>query len=249
MWQTNRKYDILKSKEMGETMNLDFVLANEIKYIMKERNLKEGDCLPSERELCAAFNVQRLTIRSALHLLEEEGLIYSKPKSGYYVNKPRIVVDAKNIASLTNELFMVSNDVETKLISFEKIEAGKTMIDFLKLPIGTPVYVIKRQRIVDGEAVCVSVSYIPAERCRDLEKFDLENHSLYKIINEEYKIQLKKSEQYVDVIYPDNMISSLLGLKEQDRIIYQHGSVLDGEDNLIEYSESYMKPERFIYKS
>ena len=47
-------------------MNLDFILANEIKYIITEKQLKEGDCLPSERELCAIFNVQRLTIRSAL---------------------------------------------------------------------------------------------------------------------------------------------------------------------------------------
>lgn len=230
-------------------MNLDFILANEIKYIITEKKLKEGDCLPSERELCAIFNVQRLTIRSALHLLEEEGLIYSKPKSGYYVNKPRIVIDAKNIASLTNELFSMSNNVRTILISFEKTEVGKPLISFLKLPIGTPVYQIRRLRIVDDDPVCVNLSYIPAARCPNLENYDLQKNSLYKILNEEYQIQLKKSEQYVDVVYPDPEIFSLLELKNRQKIIYQYGRVFDGEAHLVDYSKSYMKPNRFMYIS
>ncbi|MDD3173262.1 MAG: GntR family transcriptional regulator [Herbinix sp.] len=230
-------------------MNLDFVLANEIKYIIKEKQLKEGECLPSERELCAIFNVQRLTIRSALHLLEEEGMIYTKPKSGYYVNKPRVIINAKNIASLTNELFSLSNNVLTKLISFEKIEVGKHFIACLKLLIGTPIYIVKRLRIVDDDPVCVNISYIPVAKCPDLDKYDLEKGSLYKIINDEYHIQLKKSEQIVDVVYADKTILPLLKIQSHEKIIYQHGSVFDNNDNLIEYSESYMKPNRFMYKS
>lgn len=230
-------------------MNLDFILANEIKYIIMEKGLKEGDGLPSERELCAMFNVQRLTIRSALHLLEEEGLIYSKPKSGYYVDKPRVVIDAKNIASLTNELLSMSNNVVTTLISFEKTEVGKHLIPLLKLPIGTIVYQIRRLRIVDGDPVCVNMSYIPADKCPNLEDYDLEKNSLYKILDEEYQIRLRKSEQYVDVVYPEPEIVSLLKLENWEKIIYQYGSVFDEEDNLVDYSESYMKPNRFIYVS
>lgn len=230
-------------------MNLDFILANEIKYIIKEKQLKEGDCLPSERELCTIFNVQRLTIRSALHLLEEEGLIYSKPQSGYYVNKSRVVINAKNIASLTNELFSLPNNVRTELISFEKTETSKSFITYLKLPIGTPIYIIQRLRIVDDEPVCVNISYITVAKCPELEKYDFEKASLYKIIKDEYHIELKKSEQIVDVVYAEKKILSLLKVQGNEKIIYQHGSVFDGNGNLIEYAESYMKPNRFMYKS
>ena len=230
-------------------MNLDFILANEIKYVIKEKRLKEGDCLPSERELCAYFNVQRLTVRSALRLLEEEGMIYSKPKSGYYVDKPRILINAKNIASMTDELSSMRVSASTKLLSFEKTEANKHMIDYLKLPIGTPVYVIRRLRVVDEETVSVDCSYIPAGVCPNLEQYDLEHNSLYRILHEEYQIRLERSEQVVDVVWGDEEILSLLGIPGKEKVIFQHGSVFDGDGELVEYSESYMKPNRFIYES
>lgn len=235
--------------EIGKGMNLDFILANEIKYIIMEKKLKEGDCLPSERELCAYFNVQRLTVRSALHLLEEEGMIYSKPKSGYYVDKPRILINAKKIVSMTDELFSMPVNASTKLLSFEKTEVNKRIIGCLKLPIGTPVYMIRRLRIVEEEPVCVDCCYIPAERCPDLDRYDLEHHSLYRILGEEYHIKLKESEQLVDVVWADKEILSLLQLQGKEKVVFQHGSVFDEEGRLIDYSENYMKPNRFIYES
>ena len=64
---------------------------------------------------------------------------------------------------------------------------------------------------------------------------DMENNSLVKdAIFFASIIQLKKSEQYVDVIYPELEIFSLLKLKNWEKIIYQYGSVFDEEDNLVD---------------
>ena len=44
--------------------------------------------LPSEYSLCSQFDASRETVRKALKLLENEGLIYSREKVGYYVSAP-----------------------------------------------------------------------------------------------------------------------------------------------------------------
>lgn len=56
-------------------LNKDEFIANEIKYYFIKNNIKEGDKLPSERELADVFGVQRATVRAAYNILEEEGII------------------------------------------------------------------------------------------------------------------------------------------------------------------------------
>ncbi|MBO2461632.1 GntR family transcriptional regulator [Actinomadura violacea] len=41
--------------------------------------------LPSEHDLCARYNVARNTVRRALQLLIDEGLIVNRPRRGYFV--------------------------------------------------------------------------------------------------------------------------------------------------------------------
>ena len=53
---------------------------------------KPGDRMPSLRELCLARNISKSTVLSAYGRLEAEGLLESRPRSGYFVKiRPRTV--------------------------------------------------------------------------------------------------------------------------------------------------------------
>ncbi|MEI8247197.1 MAG: GntR family transcriptional regulator [Lentisphaerota bacterium] len=60
-------------------------LAETIRLFIKEKRLKKGDSLPSERILSDMFSVNHLTLRKALRLLEQENLIYKEPSRGNFV--------------------------------------------------------------------------------------------------------------------------------------------------------------------
>lgn len=71
-------------------ITMDLILEEQIKQYMKEQDLKPGSRLPGERYLGEYFGVQRLTLRASLQRLKNEGLLYVKKNSGYYVAEPRV---------------------------------------------------------------------------------------------------------------------------------------------------------------
>ncbi|MFN2746579.1 MULTISPECIES: aminotransferase-like domain-containing protein [unclassified Bacillus (in: firmicutes)] len=62
-------------------------LMNELEALIEGRSYQEGDRLPSIRTLAAQFGVSKSTAIRALGELEKRHLIFSVPKSGYYVVK------------------------------------------------------------------------------------------------------------------------------------------------------------------
>ena len=76
-----------------------------------------GDKLPSEQELREQFDVSRQTVRSALAVLEEEGLIYGRQGSGSFVRDP-----AEEEAGKSRRIAVVTTYVDNYI--FPKIIQG-----------------------------------------------------------------------------------------------------------------------------
>ena len=63
------------------------IIIDDIKSMILRGELKQGDRVPSERELAEKFNVSRVPIREALKILEYMGIIDSTQGDGTYVAK------------------------------------------------------------------------------------------------------------------------------------------------------------------
>lgn len=62
-----------------ERRTLAEAIADHIKQHILSQNLPPGTRLPSERELCQAFQASRVTVREAIKRLEGEGLVVLRP--------------------------------------------------------------------------------------------------------------------------------------------------------------------------
>lgn len=62
-------------------------IADAVSDYIQKNNLKPGDKLPAERELAASFGTSRHSVREALRVLENQGVITSQMGSGTYVAK------------------------------------------------------------------------------------------------------------------------------------------------------------------
>ncbi|NPC91480.1 PLP-dependent aminotransferase family protein [Bacillus sp. WMMC1349] len=70
-------------------------LMNQLQSLIESRFYKEGDKLPSIRILAEQHSLSKSTVIRALNELEKQHMIYSVPKSGYYVVKTTHLSDSQ----------------------------------------------------------------------------------------------------------------------------------------------------------
>jgi Transcriptional regulators containing a DNA-binding HTH domain and an aminotransferase domain (MocR family) and their eukaryotic orthologs len=61
------------------------VLAEQIKTQIRQKIWRPGERIPSIRQCCKTANLSPMTVLQAYQLLESQGWIYARPKSGYFV--------------------------------------------------------------------------------------------------------------------------------------------------------------------
>ena len=82
-----------------------YKMHHDLQEQIRRGELKNGDRVPSENQLAAAYQVSRQTVRKALAILEQEGYIYAVHGKGTFVSE-RMQPEHKshNIAVVTTYL-------------------------------------------------------------------------------------------------------------------------------------------------
>lgn len=227
-------------------LNKDELIANELKLYFIKNNIGEGEKLPSEREVAEKYGVQRATVRSAYKILEEEGIVEIRERSGRYMGHPRIVTNLNEIKSFRENVSDIGSKVENQLLSFELIEIDKDLYKKIKLPIGTEVYKITRVRKVESEKgiipIAIEYAYVPENIAPKLIRQNLED-SLFQILREIYGIVPAKEEQLIEIVYADDFESKILKLDKMTAVAKKTGIIYDKDGNVIQYLHSIMNKE------
>lgn len=166
------------------------VLARELRALVS--SLKEHETLPSERDLAAIHGVSRETVRKAIALVEEEGLLYSGHGRGTYAKD-----DSVRKASQYNK-FSFSKEAEIRgakpgqrIISIERCAPSPEAAEALQLTSDATVLKIVRVRLFDRTVIGLQVTFlnIPAEHT--ITKGELAKAgSLYELLQEKFQYVL-----------------------------------------------------------
>jgi GntR family transcriptional regulator, transcriptional repressor for pyruvate dehydrogenase complex len=95
------------------------VIVEKIRDLMRDGQLRPGDRLPPERELCERFGVSRVTMREALRMLESAGLVEIRvgARGGAFVTAPSSNRVGEGLADLLTLSVISAADVtEVRLI-------------------------------------------------------------------------------------------------------------------------------------
>lgn len=116
--------------------------------------LIQGDLLPSENELCARYEASRETVRKGLKELEQQGLIYSRPRRGYFVSAPQH--DEFTLSFSPDVLSGENRFKEIKIIwPAEEIQEA------LQIPSNQKVIAFYRVNYTNGRQNGLEIKYIP----------------------------------------------------------------------------------------
>ena len=152
-------------------------IADHLRTALARGQLREGERLPSESQLMAHYGVTRVTVRNALKVLQEEGLIVAEHGRGVYVrSRPpvrRLASDRfarrhrkEGKAAFTVESESVAATPLVDMIKVSEARPPEEIADRLELADGGQAVVRSRRYSLDGRPVETAVSYIPADLAR-----------------------------------------------------------------------------------
>ncbi len=156
-------------------------LAAQLESLIRSGQLKAGELLPSEPELCETLSISRSTVRQAFAQLEEEGFVVRRRGKGTYVSAPKVQRPLSRLCSFTRQMAELGMESTSKVLEFENINADDEGIPF---GLSGEVFKVVRLRLTDGRPFMIDTVYFPVYLAPELTKEALEGRSLYDVIEE-----------------------------------------------------------------
>ena len=152
--------------------------------------LGPGDPLPGEIALSQQLGVSRIVVRQALNDLTGEGLLVRRRAIGTFVAPPRrrVPILRDRLRGLTEDLSREGLSVRSRVLSQQLVPAGGEAMHEMQVEPETPLLEVRRLRAVQNTPIVIETVYHPYTRVPDLLHIDLNDRSIYAILEQEYGV-------------------------------------------------------------
>ncbi|MBN1922042.1 MAG: GntR family transcriptional regulator [Anaerolineae bacterium] len=226
------------AKEAALHQQLYLILRESI----KSGALAPGQKLPSERRLAAEHGVSRTTVQRALRWLSNEGSIYSRPGSGYYVASPSDDPQLR-LYDFPEQMDATGLPFATRVLQRRVISADFMVAWNLNLLEGEQVILIQNLQSVYDVPTCIETLYLPFTLFPDLLTLDFEY--VYTTLEEHYGLRLSQGTQTVRALLASPEECELLQASPPLAVLAIRRRTLDSHQKLVMYSENVFMGERY----
>lgn len=198
--------------------------------------LMVGDKLPTEREMAKSYQVAVGTLRKALTLLEEKGVLQRVQGSGNYIRS------SEGISSVY------------ALFRLEKIGGGGLptaellSLDLVKKPVDLPAfgsseqaYRFRRLRHLDDLAAALEEIWLDADVAQDVRAGQV-SESLYKFYKDRLGLIISGAEDRVSVAPVPDWAHPAFGPAPGTPVAFVERDTRDQNGRQIEYSRTWVDP-------
>lgn len=158
--------------------------------------------LPDEGALAVAHGVSRNTVREALDLLRQEGLVERRRGSGTFSVSQTATNRLSGLLGLS-EYTPTETGVDNDVVLAEIGAAQPLVAARLEIAPGADVVALERVRRVGDEVVSLDTSYLPAHLAGDLLRQDLDHGDLFAVLEQRLGLDLGTAEVVVEAFSAD----------------------------------------------
>lgn len=141
-----------------------------------------GALLPSESDLSAEFSASRVTVRRALELLREDGLISSRQGFGWFVASDRVRQSLGHLGTIEAQLLAEGVESERRILDFRFAKAPIRVQGILGVD---TVLRVRRMNLADGEPFALVTVWCPEALGAELSRADVERLPFYELVDVE----------------------------------------------------------------
>ncbi len=207
--------------------------------------LRPGQKLGAERDLAIDLQVSRSTLRQALRVLEETGVVRRLPGrgGGTFVSPEKIDRDLSQIVGVPSLLRGQGFIAGTRLISAAVLLADPKTQMALGLSDGDYIFEVVRIRLADSIPISLEHARFPAEMFPGLLERPLGN-SLYELLSKHYDTTPDEAVEHIDLVNATSDEARILEVPLGSPLLSIIRTTMDTKGRKIEYSHDLFRGDR-----
>ena len=211
-----------------------------------------GSALPAEAELCQRLQASRHTVREALRILEESGLISRRQGSGSEVIADTPPVRYRQTVDSIEDLLQYGNASRLQLISTREVAADAAMAALLGCAAGAQIIELQAVRSERHELrrpFALSHIFFAPQPARRRDKLLRPDTALAVMLQSLDARTLGRIEQTFEAVALDVTAAGLLQTRKGAPSIRAHRAYFDRQGALIMVAISWHRADLFRYST
>lgn len=242
MNQTNSKSS--KPKRLGLLYRR---IARELKSDIESGIYADGSPFPSESSLQESYGVSRVTIRSALALLQEYGLVERRKGSGTVVRSQATHKVLGKLVDFHKEAEMMGRKPSTRVLSIASRKSRIRERLAFNIHPDEEVIELRRLRFLDNVPVVLQSSSHPRYVLDGVSEKDLHDFSLYDFLRREKAIVVREAEEVIEPFSIGPEEARLLDIEPGVAVILAHRTSYDITGRTVELATNLIRGDHYKF--
>jgi GntR family transcriptional regulator len=205
----------------------------------------ESGKMPTEQELVERFKVSRITIRHALKILEDEGMLRRERGRGTFLQTNQAENWSGQLLGFSETIVASGMEPGAKLLAYGTVQdAPLEVVTHLKL---SNAWELKRLRYADQVPIAIEHAFYPLTVGKQLMNQDLQSLFVYAFIETNTGISLRNGKQWISATNASKEEAEMLELKEGSALLHIERVIYDSTQMPIEYLKAVFRPDHFHY--
>jgi len=222
-------------------------IADALRYRLTNGWLGPNGRLPSEAELALRFSVSRETVREALTLLRDEGLIYSVSGKGSFVSPGHKPIGVR-ITQPIREPYVAGRPSKVEVLAQGYTQGGAEACRSLGLSPRARVYVFEILRTIGVQPFRACRVYLPPDAAEQLDLQRRVHLTVSEKLETEAGIRLIRAQQEVVAVVAPAAVAGRLRLTPHTPVLRFRRTYYRDSGRPMEYVEEYQNSVRFPYE-
>ena len=229
------------------TTSLYETCATALNQEIESGTLRPGQRLPSERSLGDALGFTRLTVRRALQVLAERGLLEPDERRGWQVRSGQVSDSLSTLMGFTQMARMRGLVASSRILSLEYRDATLDESEALRVAPGAPMLDLSRLRLLDDRPTAIERLRMPTGRLNWPDGFDFTG-SIYAAL-EAQGMAPTTADAYVDVVDATDAEAGLLGVAPGRGLMRLNCVTSSADETAISLETSLYHPDRYRFRA
>ncbi|HEY9308308.1 MAG TPA: GntR family transcriptional regulator [Microbacterium sp.] len=238
--------DLLADLDRTGPVPLYFQVSSAIEGAIRSGEIPPGARLENEIAIGQRAGLSRPTIRRAMEELVDKGLLVRRRGIGTQVVQGQVTRQVE-LTSLYEDLKNSQHEPGTLVLEHDTRPADPVTAEALRVPVGSDIVYLRRQRSTDGVPVAVLTNYLPLDFA-DITTEQLQQKGLYEIMRAR-GVTIRVANQKIGARRAHGDEPGLLDIDKGGPVLTMERVAFDASGRAVEFGHHCYRPDMYSFQT